>query len=482
MTRLRQQLIRGFKWTSAYSLVSATTGTIYLFFIARLLVAEDFGIYALVRATVAFARIVAECGVPHAIIQSPDDDQNRLHSLFWFSLLMGCAMAITLGAASNRIAWLLGQDAVASLLKLNAWVLIVVPMNGIFESLLERDMRFSESTIARTAKLLTTQVVTVGCAFVGLGAMSFVLGDLIGTLVMFSSLVFIFIRGRLWLPKLRFSISAIRPYYSFGIFVAGKDFVNTMSMHVDDLVIGQVLGPEVLGIYYFAKRLVEKAILFPVSMYRPLTYPAFVKAGRSLQFRLGYLKGSRIVALFGFPLFMLIAVTAEFLIPLFFGEQWRPAVPFVWIFAGVGGFILLTKGFPANALYAHQRPGLVMGLDTVFMIIWIMAVITMAPQGALAVTFAVSMAQVIKFVVLQVAVAMNTGVQFAEYMKNTMLLPITFSVILGLLYMAITSLIPSTFGNILGCAACAICLILMLNTRGRDMIAALFLDKPARSA
>jgi O-antigen/teichoic acid export membrane protein len=348
---------------------SAGVGRLGLGFVASLVIARalgpaDFGIYAVLAATVAVVGGLAEGGLTEAAVLRisavwPGDAvkaRERGRAFFWLRLglaaavvALGCAVA---GPVADRV---LNVDA--GLLRWALLGIVATAASGAVSALLQATMawrRMSSLTLVNTG---LTALLAIGLALLGrldLLAALVVLG--IGT-----SLV-TFVAGRGVLPadwSLRQpSLTTIRTeavhLVRTGRWLWVASVFAMLTANAEVLLLNRQAALPLVGAYALALNLATKADLVNSSLYTVLL-PGVAglrdRAAVAGYVRRGFLRGG----LIGLGLLLLIPIS-EPLIVLIYGADFAPAVVFFRLLLGVMVFdVLLTPVLLLPLAYRQAR-------------------------------------------------------------------------------------------------------------------------------
>jgi O-antigen/teichoic acid export membrane protein len=272
--------------------------------------------------------------------------------LYWLDIGTGFVLYGLIAAITPVIVIFYHEPRLTGMVLLAGLSFLIMPIGQQFRSLLQKELEFRTLALVEILAAFSATTVAIITAVLGAGAYAFVWGLLSSTIC--SALLFGFIGWRRWRPRIHFRSAELKGYLSFGLYQMGERSVNYFTANVDYLVIGRYLGPEVLGIYMLAYRLV----IFPLTTINPIinkvAFPVLArKQTDDGSLRKGYLEMSKIIAFVMFPLLALMAATAPLFVPLVFGSKWLPAVLLVQILALLGmlkslsnpsGSMLLAKG------------------------------------------------------------------------------------------------------------------------------------------
>ena len=298
--------------------------TLVVFFIlARLLSPEEFGIFTVALIFVTVGEIFIEQILAHSIIQREKLTQIHLNSAFWAVVVFSVVLAIGVIFIAPLYARLSGSPNAAPVIMALTPIFLFMGMSGIFAALLRRRLDYKTLTRRTILANIISGVVAVAAAFSGLGLWTFVIQLLVFNLV---GLVVLW-RYESWRPEATFSFTALKELLGFSAritFVKILDLIETRGV---ELVIARNLGVVVLGNYSLASKTQQTVNQLLAS---PLGESAISIFSRLQSDREAFLKSVFIrqeiaVALVA-PIFVLIAVTADWLIPLVFGDKWMGAV------------------------------------------------------------------------------------------------------------------------------------------------------------
>jgi O-antigen/teichoic acid export membrane protein len=141
----------------------------------------------------------------------------------------------------------------------------------------------------------------------------------------------------------------VKEFLSFGLYQMGEKAINYFTKEFDTILIGKLLGIEVLGIYNVSKNLVNKPSKIINPIITKVTFPVMSKINHDLaKLKSVFLKTINYLSYINFPVYFLIALLAEPLIILMFGNEWLEAIPIVQVLAFV--FLLRSIGNPSGSL------------------------------------------------------------------------------------------------------------------------------------
>jgi O-antigen/teichoic acid export membrane protein len=158
-----------------------------------------------------------------------------------------------------------------------------------------------------------------------------------------------------------FSFVSLHHYWRFGTTQTIERFLNYFNTYFDNLIIGKILGLEVLGVYDLAKRLLIQPIYVLNPLITKISFPILAQVqNETNRFRNIALRSIQLAATINAPIYCACIIGATYIVPIIYGEKWLSSVePFRWmavcflfraLINPLGG-ILLAKGKMQYGIY-----------------------------------------------------------------------------------------------------------------------------------
>ncbi|WP_185973521.1 lipopolysaccharide biosynthesis protein [Ferrovibrio terrae] len=322
-------------------------GTILL---ARMLTPHAFGLVAMIAALSILLDLIKELGLSAATIQRPVITQQQVSTLFWINAGFGCLLALALLLAAPVIAGFYGEPELTSITRWLGLGFVVSGLTIQHWALLRRQMRFTMIAVIETGAELLALALAVICALKGAGYWALVVQRVAGpaiTLVATWALC-------PWRPGLPTRDAEIADMLRFGGSYTGFNLLAAAARSLDQVLIGALWGPVVLGFYERAAKLV----LVPLNNLNAPLYAVAMPALSRLEsqperYRHAFLLVFEKFAMVTMPPAALAAVTADWVVGLLFGPQWHDAAPFVASFSVAA--ITLPATMAVALLYLSQN-------------------------------------------------------------------------------------------------------------------------------
>jgi len=338
MDTLKQDSIRGIRWTGSSQVITGALQFAQIAVLAHWLTPTDFGLMATILLALQFISTFADAGVSMGIIQAKELSDTQRSTLYWLHNGIAFIAAILLYVIAPWISTALAEPSLSFLLQISAVMIPITAMSTQFRVILHRNLDFKLVAIQEIVSMALYLVLSLGMALLGYGVWSLLVGYIIAHGL---GHAWIFIAGiRSWHPKAVFDITGLRSVLRFGFFHSGEKIILFLSTKADQLIVTSLLGIHALGIYNMALNLVIYPIQRINQAVSQVTFPLFARQQEDAQaLRNGYMNVLKTVTLINAPLMAGIMVTAPLFIPLLIGPQWTES-------------IMLTQ---VLAMYAYQR-------------------------------------------------------------------------------------------------------------------------------
>jgi len=373
MAGLRARTLRGFMLLAAQRVVGLLISVVGGIMLARLLMPEVFGVYAIIGFAVGLGVTFGDLGLGSALVQRRDlDPAASLGVAFTAHIVLALGMgAAIVGLAPALVDWLgLAPDAVEPL----RCLALLVPLSAFRMPavvLLERNLDYLSLTVADTLDTVLFHAVTIVAALAGMGVWSFVLGAVLARL---SGLTVIW-RSSRWRPVLRWRWADLAPVLRFGTAFQGAALLTLVRDAVVPTYVAALSGVSAVGFLNWAAALaflplqvvsIAGKVLFPTLSQLRDDPPRFAVATERALNR---------VALILYPAALLLLTGAPPIVRLVFGDPWVPAVPALRLFcltAIIGG----TSNILIHALYCLGRADFVFRLNLLWtVLLWGLALL-----------------------------------------------------------------------------------------------------------
>lgn len=347
---LKEKVIKGASWNilSQISVQILSIGVTIV--LARLLNPEDFGIVALSEVFFGLAYLFADFGMGAAIIQRQEIDSDYLSTSFWVSIFTGLCITLILCVISPLIADYYDKDILQHIVMLSSIGFLLGSLTSVHTSLLIKKLEFDKIALINITSRVISGMSAIFIAVLGFGVWSLVLGGLAAQA--FKIPIVWYLVG--WRPRIVFRKKCFMDMFSFSSNLLAFNFFNYFARNFDNLLIGKILGAQILGYYSFAYNAMLKPLQYISGSVGNVLFPALSSIQNDKdQVRLAYVKVVRSISLITFPMMSgLMVVSREFVL-IFYGDKWEQVIILLQLLCVVGamqsigttvGIVFISQG------------------------------------------------------------------------------------------------------------------------------------------
>jgi len=296
--------------------------------LARLLSPGDYGLLAMVTLLLQFGASIADLGFGDALVQKRDLVERHRSAVFWMGMVTGVGLTATTVVLAPQIAGFYGVPELAALARMLAPMFLLGALETVPRAIVERRLDFKRVVQIECAAAAIAGGLAVGLAWRGFGVTSLVVQLLLGAAL--EDALFFVASG--WRPRLQWSAGALGDLVGFGANRMATRTFGYWSRHVDELLVGKLLGVTAIGLYTRAFNLIQVPIVYVSRAAARALFPSLAEIQDDVaRVRRTHLRTTAAVALATVPMCCGLAALAEPVVLGLFGAQWREMIPLVRI-------------------------------------------------------------------------------------------------------------------------------------------------------
>ena len=325
--------VRGSAWMICASGVSKFLGFACQLALAWFLTKHDFGVYAIAISLSVVLTILRDGGLPMVLEQKGKAFAEFAGPALWLMFLINGATGLVIFLMAEPAARYYGIAELEDVIRLFAVSVPLSVLPAILVLRLSVDLRFRDLSLIQLVSAVVRNGLLFAFAADGYGARSFILPQLIGSLLDTAMLWYATRHAHWdWRPKVRYW----RDLFASGRWVTLGTFAIAISNSGAYFILGKVLPSETLGIYFFAFQLiVQLGTLLGDNAYQVL-FATFVRMDWELKrIRQGVAKALQVVVVGGAAVSLGIAAIYDPLQTLLWGGKWAAAGPPIHVLAFV---------------------------------------------------------------------------------------------------------------------------------------------------
>lgn len=424
---IKRRTVRAGLWVGVSSAVWNLMSLIRSIVLARLLTPEIFGIWAICMTLNRGLTVFSETGFASALIQRQDRAEEARDTAFTLLILRGAMLCLITIAAAPLFSGFYEIDILQPLISVIAIAFFISGFHNINTILQQKELRYHRLALLDQLTIVLGFVFVVTAAYYYRNAWALAAGHVF-TAAVTVVLSYLIIPGR---PRLAFNKKLARELFHYGKFVGAAGIVIFITLELDNLVIGKVLGMEALGLYAVAYMLANLPATQLAKVISGVMLPAYSKLQSDIPaLRAAYQRTLAFVSMLTIPATVGLGVLAPQIVGVIYGEHWMPAVDTLRVLAAFG--CLRSIGVLSGYMYNAMGKPKISFYFTLIKLVIIAATIypfTVA-YGIIGAAIAVTMPSLLTFfldfIVLRKMIGLNTREALVPLMRAFL-----FSTIMG---------------------------------------------------
>jgi len=363
-------------WSFLNNLVSRAGSMLTGIVLARILIPEDYGIYAVALVGINAMLSLNELGVSLAIIRWPGDVRRIAPTVNTLAMSFSTLLFVGAMFGAPYLCRALHAPDASGVLRLLATSVLIDAAAAVPAAFMTREFMQDRRLVVDTVGLVITSTLSIVLALDGHGAWSLAWGQIIGNVVNAALIIW-------WAPwRFRFGWrrDLVRELLDFGLPLAVASLMVFAMLNLDYIVVGSILGPLSLGYYLLAFNLSGWPVGLLSAPIRRVSLAAFSRlADDSSKASAAFVRAFTLLLAITLPASLGMYVLAEPLIGFLYGEKWLPSakvLPFLMVLgltrvlAELAYDFLVAKGRArANLIvqsiwFAALIPALIIGAKT----------------------------------------------------------------------------------------------------------------------
>jgi len=364
----------GALWSMASTMLLRIANILLTAIVAHILDPRDFGVFAVALTAYAIVSSLGEFGVSSCLIRADLDIDSLAPTFVSISIGTSVVLAGVMAVFARPIASALGSAAGAGPVRVMSLAVIMGGLFAVPNAQLVRDFKQKKLFLANAISFVPSTAVLVLLAKFGGGPMAFawsrVVGQFIVGCVLFMSV------SKNYRPGV--ARAALSLLFTFGLPLAGANFVNYILLNVDYALIGHLMGAVALGTYVLAFNVASWPSSLLGTMINNVTMPAFSRVRHDAELlRTAIASSLRAVSLVVLPMCAMTIALARPLVLTLYGAKWAASASVLSVLSLYGAVSI------ACLLFGNILSG--MGRTKFLLIIQIVWLGALAPAMALGV-------------------------------------------------------------------------------------------------
>lgn len=416
-------------WSLTETLVTMGLGIFSIIFLARILTPEDYGQIATAQFISGFIQIIISLGLNEVIIQKKDLSKEEIQT-FWTATVGMSVLAFIICLLISLVFFINDKDIISKILVFEGFSTALVLLSIVPTALLMRSLKMKVFAYRTILSRIVFFAVALPLAFSNYGLWSIVYANLIQSLLAF---ILLYMATRqLFSKELSFDKKYFFRSMNFGFYIMVERFLWSFLTRVLGILIAAFHGSTALGLYHMATRLTDTVLSILNAAITRISLPIFSSVQNSKEKLLFVFQSSTYYFnLLSIPMFLGMALTAGYWIPLILGEKWNGIIPLVQIISTMYAF-MYSRMFVGVAVKALGRSKEFLYLSLVAAIITVLALVLTRDGSLISALLALSIPRIIVTIPLGIYLMKK----ICDFSLMEQLLPLKIPVILSLVIVA----------------------------------------------
>ena len=293
--------------------------------LARLLVPQVFGVYAIVLFVVQFFSTFGDVGIGAALIQKKGElTREELSSTFWLQqMLVWCVVCVAFAAAPFILRFYPALPSYGVwLIRAMAVSFALTSLKTIPAILMERKLDFQRIALVDITETVVFYTAAIVLAVAGFEVWSFIIAALLRSLA--GTALIYALSG--WVPSFKFVPASVRELVRFGLPYQGNSILGFVKDAVTPLFVGMYCGAAAVGFVNWARTFAFTPLVLS-EVFGRVAFPAFsrIQGDRKLLTR-AIERSIHSITLVMFPVTCLMIALGPEIIHVLFTDKWLPGL------------------------------------------------------------------------------------------------------------------------------------------------------------
>lgn len=316
----------GFSWQSFLKLTTSAVVVVKIFFLARMLTPEDFGIFSLVAICLGLSEAVTQTGVNVTIVQSKHKVSYFLNTAWVIAIVRGFLIAVLMTLMGIAMSHYFANQQLLFFITLSALVPIIKGFINPAIIDFHKNMRFAQDSIYKLSLIVVEVLSAILLALIIKSALAMVLAIIISAI--FEVIIsFLFLTEK---PQFSYLPSRAKEIFTHTKWLNLASLFHYLNDNVDDLIIGKLTGTHQLGLYHNAYSLSHKLNYELSKSAHHSTFPILAKIDNDKErLKKAFFKSLLITSAIALIASLPLLIFPRFIVNLILSAKWLGVLPYI---------------------------------------------------------------------------------------------------------------------------------------------------------
>jgi lipopolysaccharide exporter len=324
---------RGSAWIFSLRITEAVLATAKVIILARLLQPTDFGLMGIALLTLSFLETFSNLGFREALIQRKDDIETYLDTAWTITIIRGVVIFGVMLLIAPYAATFFKYPGATNIIRVIGFSELLLALTNVGVVYFQKELDFKKHAYLEVSGYIADFTVAVVFGIIYRSVWALVLGLLASRFTVCILSYFI----HPYKPRLNLLKEEARQLWFFGKWLTGSSVLVFLITQGDDILVGRMLGTEMLGYYQIAYKVSNTPATQMTHVLSRVTLPTYSKLQQDLPRLRNALYFIYLITAYAsmFIAGIIIAVSYDFT-AVILGKKWMPIVPALCILAGWG--------------------------------------------------------------------------------------------------------------------------------------------------
>lgn len=312
-----------FRWLAMTNIVWQTLSWGFTLATIRFLKPSDYGLFSLAETVVPYLLLISQLNLTTWMVRVQDLTKHSQRTMFSLTVALGGIVSLLTLLLAPYLADFYGTEDLKALVQVIAVIFLLQGIYSVPFSTLQRELRFKSIAVMDLVLNVMRAMLTLLLAIAGMGYWALAVGLLFKEL---GKAVWLFALGGIprgfgWDPHV------FREALAFGLPATGATIFWIISGTADNIIVGKLLGVEILGYYAMAYFLMEQPLSKLTTVIRPVLVPYLSRLQKHPEDMIkAFLSINKAFVFLASPILIGVAVVAKEAVPLILGDKWTPMI------------------------------------------------------------------------------------------------------------------------------------------------------------
>lgn len=375
----KQKAISGFSWQSFLKIFTNGLTFVKIFFLARILSPDDFGIFSLTAIVLGISEALTQTGVNTTIIQSKQKISYFLNTAWVIAIIRGFAIAIMMIIMGLFVSRSFNNQDLMYIIAVSSLVPIIKGFINPAIVSLQKEMEFGKDSAYRISLVVVESFLAVILALMIKSSLALVLA-LVGSAIFEVFISFALLKDK---PSFQYLPSRASEIFKNMKWLNFTSLFHYLNDNLDDFLIGRFTNTYQLGLYHNAYSLSHKLNYELSKSALHSTFPILTKIKDDQnRIKKAFLKSFTVTLLISFVASLPLLIMPKFIINLVLSEKWLEILPILpWLV--LAGLIHTVSNY-SYTLFLAKKDYAFMNLHlAICVILTVIFMIVFTPQFGL---------------------------------------------------------------------------------------------------